>query len=224
MDASQVRLPDSLLQVDVSAEWRLRRGSFQGSLKSPEQLAAAARAGDAEQLRALLGRGFGAAVSAVCKDGQTALSAACAAGKAECAALLLASRAAVNSSCRAACGDGKTTPLHLAAELGHGKICMSLLAARADPHCPSSDGRTPAAYASNNEALWPIFDAAGCERIPQVRASESPPEDAECSTRPSSSTSRRGPGSVRPIDILAAESTSSIPSAASSSRLKSLGL
>ena len=45
------------------------------------------------------------------------------------------------------------------------RICLALLAARADPDLADEQGLTPAALASNNEALWPLFSAAGCERV-----------------------------------------------------------
>ncbi|CAK9048534.1 unnamed protein product [Durusdinium trenchii] len=212
---AEVQLPESLKVDDnfgaeirrLSKEWRTKRESYRTNmpLTDPEeQLVSAATSGDLKRCRALLNRK--AAAPDATSAGQTALFAAAAAGKAESVALLLAAGASP-------------------------RICLALLEGRADPNCRDGRGLTPAALASSNEALWPLFSAAGCERVQQAMPLQSnSPDTTVCSTRPSSATSTTQRGTARtsqvnPIDILAAETSSvDLSSAASSFRLQSLGL
>jgi len=160
---ADVELPESLkcdgnfkLEIKrLSKEWRLKRDSFRTSVpivEPEEQLVSAAAAGDLQRCRELLQRKAAAPDAAYA--GRTALLAAAAAGKAESVAFLLDARA-----------SPRATPLHMAAEGANGKICLALLTARADPSVADERGLSPAALASNNEALWPLFSAAGCERV-----------------------------------------------------------
>ncbi|CAK9059098.1 unnamed protein product [Durusdinium trenchii] len=241
---AEVQLPESLKVDDnfgaeirrLSKEWRTKRESYRTNmpLTDPEeQLVSAATSGDLKRCRALLNRK--AAAPDATSAGQTALFAAAAAGKAESVALLLAAGASPSIS-----STNGATPLHVAAEQSYGKICLALLEGRADPNCRDGRGLTPAALASSNEALWPLFSAAGCERVQQAMPLQSnSPDTTVCSTRPSSATSTTQRGTppsmthartartsqVNPIDILAAETSSvDLSSAASSFRLQSLGL
>eukprot|EP00434_Breviolum_minutum_P026653 symbB.v1.2.023557.t1/scaffold2163.1/size87302/1 len=133
-----------------------------------------------------------------------ALLAAAAAGKADSVIFLLDARATPSLG-----SSTGVTALHLAAEAAHGKICLALLSARADPCYEDHLGRTPAALASIHEALWPLFSAAGCERVTPRNLSThlTSPDPTVCSTRPSSATSaQRGSRTSLPIDILGDES------------------
>jgi len=56
----------------------------------------------------------------------------------------------------------ESTSLHASAQLEHGKVCMALLAARADPWALDRQGITPRDFASCSEAIWPLFADAGC--------------------------------------------------------------
>lgn len=233
---ADVELPESLkcdgnfkLEIKrLSKEWRLKRDSFRTSVpivEPEEQLVSAAAAGDLQRCRELLQRKAAAPDAAYA--GRTALLAAAAAGKAESVAFLLDARASPSMSC-----TNGATPLHMAAEGANGKICLALLTARADPSVADERGLSPAALASNNEALWPLFSAAGCERVqpyPMAAATlhSTSPDTTACSTRPSSATSTAQRGTVRPqvnpIDILGAEEIS-LASAPNSSRFQVLGL
>jgi len=60
------------------------------------------------------------------------------------------------------------TPLHAAALQEEGKACMLLLDFKASPHERDVEGVTPCDYASVSEAVWPLFAARGCERVPKT--------------------------------------------------------
>merc|ERR1719512_514607 len=60
------------------------------------------------------------------------------------------------------------TPLHAAALQEQGKACMLLLDYRANPQERDVEGVTPCDYASVSEAVWPLFAARGCERVPKT--------------------------------------------------------
>lgn len=55
-----------------------------------------------------------------------------------------------------------STSLHAAAQHEQGKVCMALLAARADPWVLDKQGITPRDFASCSDAIWPLFAGAGC--------------------------------------------------------------
>eukprot|EP00434_Breviolum_minutum_P026654 symbB.v1.2.023557.t2/scaffold2163.1/size87302/1 len=210
---ADVELPESLkcdsnfkLEIKrLSKEWRLKRESFRSTaplVEPEEQLVSAAAAGDLPKCRELLERR--AARADACAAGHTALLAAAAAGKADSVIFLLDARATPSLG-----SSTGVTALHLAAEAAHGKICLALLSARADPCYEDHLGRTPAALASIHEALWPLFSAAGCERVTPRNLSThlTSPDPTVCSTRPSSATSaQRGSRTSLPIDILGDES------------------
>ncbi|CAK0818753.1 unnamed protein product, partial [Prorocentrum cordatum] len=44
-------------------------------------------------------------------------------------------------------------------------VCMTLLEFKANPLELDTEGVTPVHYASCSEACWPVFAAAGCERV-----------------------------------------------------------
>lgn len=59
------------------------------------------------------------------------------------------------------------TALHAAALQEQGKACLLLLDFKADPQARDVEGVTPCDYASCSEALWPLFAARGCQRVPK---------------------------------------------------------
>lgn len=60
------------------------------------------------------------------------------------------------------------TALHAAALQEEGKACMMLLDYRASPNERDVEGVTPCDYASVSEAVWPLFAARGCDRVPKA--------------------------------------------------------
>mmetsp|Transcript_140569 Transcript_140569/g.437152 ORF Transcript_140569/g.437152 Transcript_140569/m.437152 type:complete len:250 (-) Transcript_140569:338-1087(-) len=60
------------------------------------------------------------------------------------------------------------TPLHAAALQEEGKACMLLLDFKASPQERDVEGVSPCDYASVSEAVWPLFAARGCERVPKA--------------------------------------------------------
>ncbi|KAG0720112.1 Inversin-B [Chionoecetes opilio] len=105
----------------------------------------AARAGDAEGVRAALEHGGQADGGG--GAGRQALHEACEAGEVEVVRLLLNHKAEVNSRSKKH-GDEGGTPLHLAAEAGGVAILEELLRAGADPGARDDKGRTPALWAA----------------------------------------------------------------------------
>jgi len=59
------------------------------------------------------------------------------------------------------------TALHAASLQEHGKVCMLLLNAKANPVEKDAEGVSPCDYASCSEAVWPIFSSRGCARVPK---------------------------------------------------------
>ena len=129
-----------------------------GAAPAEGPLIAAARAGDAERVAALLERGADARASS--PDGTTALHWAARAGHAEAVAMLLAAGADPTAANRYG-----VTPLALGAENGDAASVAALLDAGVDPDAASPDGETAlllAARTGRVEVL-DLLLAAGAE-------------------------------------------------------------
>jgi len=126
-------------------------------------LSAAAASGALEVCKQILARGL-TGPNCHGPDGTTPLCAAAMWDNADVVRLLLQAEADVgltNSN------GSRPTALHVAAMQEHGKVCMTLLAAKGDPYALDGKGVTPVDLASCSEAVWPLFAAQGCTRTPK---------------------------------------------------------
>lgn len=105
------------------------------------------------------------AVNELGLDGTSPLCAAALWGHIDILRLLLESMA---SPCLRNENGPRWTPLHAAALQEEGKACMLLLDYNANPQERDVEGVTPCDYASVSEAVWPLFAARGCERVPKT--------------------------------------------------------
>eukprot|EP00929_Paragymnodinium_shiwhaense_P058715 TRINITY_DN29416_c0_g1_i1.p1 TRINITY_DN29416_c0_g1~~TRINITY_DN29416_c0_g1_i1.p1 ORF type:complete len:253 (+),score=43.27 TRINITY_DN29416_c0_g1_i1:79-837(+) len=127
-------------------------------------LAAFAARGDEAGVRRILTADPGA-VNELGLDGTSPLCAATLWGYTDILRLLLDSMA--SPGIRNDSGP-QWTPLHAAALQEDGKACMLLLDYQANPLEPDNEGVTPCDYASVSEAVWPIFAARGCDKVPKA--------------------------------------------------------
>ncbi len=111
-----------------------------GSSGGDDRLLDAARDGQVEVVRALVGEG--ADVNAARGDGITALHLAAERGHAEAARALIDAGAAVDAGTRI----GRYTPLHMAGCGGHGAVVALLLEARADPNAATTNSGVTALH------------------------------------------------------------------------------
>ena len=121
------------------ADARLRaEGATAGLAEATQQamVAAAAAAGDAAAVKALLQQG--ADVNAAQGDGMTALHWAASRGDAAMAQMLLSAGANIRATSRL----GGITALHLASQAGHAPVVAALLAAGANANAATSTGAT----------------------------------------------------------------------------------
>jgi len=105
-----------------------------------DALLEAARRGELEAVRELIGRG--ADVDAKRGDGMTALHLAAERGHAEVAGALIDAGAAVDAGTRI----GRYTPLHVAVRGGHGAVVVRLLDAGADPNAVTTNSGVTALH------------------------------------------------------------------------------
>lgn len=122
-------------------------------------LSAAAAVGDAAACCRILQRGLTSA-STCGPDGTSPLTAAALWGHCDVLQLLLDAQADTAQCHR----RNRETALHHAALQEHGKACMLLLQAGADPHALDVRGASPCDFAACSEAVWPHFAAVGCSR------------------------------------------------------------
>lgn len=127
-------------------------------------LAAVVAMGDEQGVRRILESDPGA-VNELGLDGTSPLCAASLWGHTGILRLLLQALAA---PCLQNHNGAHWTALHAAALQEEGKSCMILLDAKADPQAADREGVTPCDYASCSEAVWPLFAARSCERIPKA--------------------------------------------------------
>jgi len=123
-----------------------------------------AAAGDPHGVRRVIEADPGA-VNELGLDGTSPLCAAALWGHVDILRLLL--QALASPSLKNENGP-RWTPLHAAALQEEGKACMLLLDFKANPHERDLEGVTPCDYASVSEAVWPLFAARGCDRVPKA--------------------------------------------------------
>jgi ankyrin repeat protein len=131
----------------------------------------AARAGDLNEVRALLTQG--ADVNETEGDGVTALHWAARRGDAAMVRVLLVAGANPRAATRA----GRYTPLHLAAERGSGEVVQALVAAGADVNAATSTGATPlmfAAAAGEASALTALLDGGADPNAAETYRGQTP--------------------------------------------------
>lgn len=104
-------------------------------------------------------------VNRVGLDGTSPLCAAALWGHTDVLRVLL--EAAAAPGLRNSSGD-HWTPLHAAAMQEQGKACMLLLDHASNPQDLDASNITPCDYASASEAIWPLFAARGCQRLPKA--------------------------------------------------------
>lgn len=123
-----------------------------------------AAAGDERGVRRILEADPGA-VNELGLDGTSPLCAAALWGHVAVLSLLL--EAMASPGLRNDNGP-RWTALHAASLQEQGKACMLLLDFKANPQDKDVEGVTACDYASCSEAVWPIFAARGCHRVPKA--------------------------------------------------------
>ncbi len=155
----------------------------EGASSSHARLLEAARGGDVEVVRALVGEG--AEVNAARGDGMTALHFAAERGHPGVAGVLIDAGAAVDAGTRI----GRYTPLHVAARGGHGPVVALLLGAGADPDAATTNSgvtalHLAAAAVDGRSAVAALLDHGADPNAREGSAGQTPLMFAAAANRP----------------------------------------
>jgi len=155
----------------------------EGASASNDRLLEAARGGDVDVVRALVGDG--ADVNAARGDGMTALHFAAESGRAEVARVLLEAGAAVDAGTRI----GRYAPLHMAARGGHGPVVALLLEAGADANAATTNSGVTALHLASaavdgRSAVAALLDHGADPNAREGSAGQTPLMFAAAANRP----------------------------------------